>query len=130
MWIIVTINANIFIIVKQTNNFRSIYEYRFLWWTGKIPSIYWHYYFHDQILGPAVQKHSSCHHDPLLREAYEENLLMYGNNEPCWLRCIHILLKHLNMDHMLTHPENFKSSHIYSIKFYSYNWNIYGSQQE
>jgi hypothetical protein len=56
------------------------------------------------------------HHDPLLREAYEENLLMYGNNEPCWLRCIHILLKHLNMDHMLTHPENFKSRHIYSIK--------------
>jgi hypothetical protein len=44
-------------------------------------------------------------HDPLLREACEENLLMYGNNEPCWLRCIHILLKHLNMDHMLTHPE-------------------------
>ena len=41
---------------------------------------------------------------------------MYGNNEPCWLRCIHILLKHLNMDHMLTHPENFKSRHIYSIK--------------
>ena len=58
----------------------------------------------------------STHHDPLLREAYEENLLMYGNNEPCWLRCIHILLKHLNMDHMLTHPENFKSRHIYSIK--------------
>jgi ribonuclease BN (tRNA processing enzyme) len=29
---------------------------------------------------------------------------------------IHILLKHLNMDHMLTHPENFKSRHIYSIK--------------
>ena len=58
----------------------------------------------------------NTHHDPLLREAYEENLLMYGNNEPCWLRCIHILLKHLNMDHMLTHPENFKSSHIYSIK--------------
>jgi hypothetical protein len=55
-------------------------------------------------------------HDPLLREAYEENMLMYGNNESCWLRCIHILLKHLNMDHMLTHPENFKSSHIYSIK--------------
>jgi hypothetical protein len=27
-----------------------------------------------------------------------------------------MLLKHLNMDHMLTHPENFKSSHIYSIK--------------
>jgi hypothetical protein len=46
--------------------------------------------------------------DHLLREAYEENLLMYGNNEPCWLRCIHILLKHLNMDQMLTHPENFK----------------------
>jgi hypothetical protein len=43
-------------------------------------------------------------------------LLMYGSNEPCWLRCIHMLLKHLNMDHMLTHPENFKSSHIYSIK--------------
>jgi ribonuclease BN (tRNA processing enzyme) len=41
---------------------------------------------------------------------------MYGNNEPCWLRCIHILLKHLNMDHMLTHLENFKSRHIYSIK--------------
>ena len=58
----------------------------------------------------------NTHHDPLLREAYEENLLMYGNNEPCWLRCIHILLKHLNMDHMLTHPENFKSRHIYSIK--------------
>jgi ribonuclease BN (tRNA processing enzyme) len=31
-------------------------------------------------------------------------------------RCIHILLKHLNMDHMLTHPEIFKSRHIYSIK--------------
>ena len=58
----------------------------------------------------------NTHHDPLLREAYEENLLMYGNNEPCWLRCIHILLKHLNVDHMLTHPENFKSRHIYSIK--------------
>jgi hypothetical protein len=38
------------------------------------------------------------------------------SNEPCWLRCIHILLKHLNMDHMLTHPENFKSRHIYIIK--------------
>jgi hypothetical protein len=25
----------------------------------------------------------NTHHDPLLREAYEENLLMYGNNEPC-----------------------------------------------
>ena len=36
-----------------------------------------------------------------------KNLLMYGNNEPCWSRRIHILLKHLNMDHMLTHPENF-----------------------
>ena len=58
----------------------------------------------------------NTHHDPLLREAYEENLLMYGNNEPCWLRCIHILLKHLNMVHMMTHPENFKSRHIYSIK--------------
>jgi hypothetical protein len=30
----------------------------------------------------------NTHHDPLLREAYEENLLMYGNNEPCWLKCI------------------------------------------
>ena len=58
----------------------------------------------------------NTHHDPLLREAYEDNLLMYGNNEPCWLRCIPILLKHLNMDHMLTHPENFKSRHKYSIK--------------
>ena len=58
----------------------------------------------------------NTHHDPLLREAYEENLLMYGNNEPCWLICIHILLKHLNMNHMLTHPENFKSRHIYRIK--------------
>jgi hypothetical protein len=48
----------------------------------------------------------NTHHDPLLREAYEENLLIYGNNEPCWLRCIHILLKHINMDHMLTHPES------------------------
>jgi hypothetical protein len=46
----------------------------------------------------------------------KENMLMYGNNEPCWLRCIHILLKHLSMNHMLTHPENFKSRHIYSIK--------------
>ena len=34
----------------------------------------------------------NTHHDPLLWEASEENLLMYGNNEPCWLRCIHILL--------------------------------------
>jgi hypothetical protein len=38
------------------------------------------------------------------------------NNEPCWLRCIHVLVKHLNMDHMLTHPKNSKSRHIYSIK--------------
>jgi hypothetical protein len=58
-------------------------------------------------------QNKNTHHDPLLREAYEENLLIHGNNEPCWLRCIHILLKHLNMDHMLTHTENFKSSHIY-----------------
>jgi hypothetical protein len=27
-----------------------------------------------------------------------------------------IFRKHLNMDHMLTHPQNFKSRHIYSIK--------------
>ena len=58
----------------------------------------------------------SNHHDPLLREAYEDNLLMYGNNEPCWLRCIYNLLKHLNMDHLLAHSEILKSRHISSIK--------------
>jgi hypothetical protein len=92
---------------KRTTNLAIYGELgRYLLYTDTINSMikYW------------VRLCKNIHHNPLLREAYEENLLMYGNNEPCWLRCIHILLKHLNMVHMLTHRENFISSHIYSIK--------------
>jgi hypothetical protein len=63
-----------------------------------------------------VTSTKTCKYVSMAREAYEENLLMYGNNEPCWLRCIHILLKHLNMDHMLTHPENYMELVVTSTK--------------
>jgi hypothetical protein len=90
----------------------------------------------------------NTHHDPLLREAYEENLLMYGRLYKLLIKCESLLLLTptflllLNkptiseaykstgltvwsniciqfgaeQDHMLTHPENVKSRHIYSIK--------------
>lgn len=54
--------------------------------------------------------------DRLLSQALKENYLMFNNNQSCWLQCIYLILKELNLVNIFYNPLSLKNKTLRDIK--------------